>query len=92
MEPSDRPLNVGSMEGLGGGMCLPNGLPFDQHGDPRVRYVRVSLHGSHCVMRPSEGDSYLQDARDEGDDSPYAVRDVYMSEREFEIMPEHNGF
>jgi hypothetical protein len=75
-----------------GGVCLPNGLMFDALGAPRTRYVRVSLAGSHCIMHPSEGDRYLQDARDCGDDSEYIVADVYLSEREFEDLPEHDGF
>lgn len=75
-----------------GDVCLPNGLMFDALGAPRTRYVRVSLDGSHCVMHPSEGDTYLQDARDHGDESNYTVADVYLSEREFEDLPEHDGF
>jgi hypothetical protein len=75
-----------------GGPCLPHGLPFDAFGEPRVRYVRVSLDGNHCVMHPSEGDTYLKDARDGGDESPYVIADVYLSEREFEDLPEHEGF
>mgnify|MGYP000473453094 CR=1 FL=1 len=72
--------------------CLPNGVMFDALGEPRTRYVRVSLNGSHCVMQPSEGDTYLKDARENGDDSAYVVADVYLSEREFEDLPEHDGF
>lgn len=75
-----------------GEVCLPNGLMFDALGQPRTRYVRVSLEGNHCIMHPSEGDTYLQDARDCGDDSNYTVADVYLSEREFEDLPEHDGF
>lgn len=45
------------------GMCQPDGLKFDAFGEPRTRYVRVTLRGDHCVMRPSEGDSYVEDAR-----------------------------
>lgn len=71
---------------------LPHGVMFDALGEPRTRYVRVSLYGSHCIMRPSEGDTYLQDARDCGDNSEYTVADVYLSEREFEDLPEHVGF
>jgi len=73
-------------------MCQPDGLKFDALGEPRTRYVRVSLNGSHCVMHPSEGDAYLKDARDAGDESEYTVRDVWLSEREFDDLPEHNGF
>ena len=72
--------------------CQPNGLMFDALGEPRTRYVRVTMDGGHCVMRPQEGDRYVQDARAAGDDSEYAVADVYLSEREFEDLPEFDGF
>ena len=65
---------------------------LDALGERRKRYVRVTLHGSHCVMRPCEGDGYVQVARDNGDDSEYIVSDVYLSEREFEALPEFGGF
>ena len=64
----------------------------DALGEPRTRYVRVTLGGSHCVMRAREGDRYLQDARDDGDDSEYTISHVYLSEREFEDLPEFEGF
>ena len=73
-------------------ICQPDGLKFDALGEPRNRYVRVTLDGNHCVMHPSEGDTYLKDARENGDESPYVVRDVWLSEREFDDLPEHNGF
>ena len=74
--------------------CPPDSLMFDAFGEPRTRYVRVTLDGSHCVMHPSEGDRHLQDAR-EADDSAadrYTVRDVWLSEREFDDLPEFDGF
>jgi len=75
-------------------LCQPEGLKFDAFGEPRTRYVRVTLNGSHCVMHPSEGDCYVQDARDAGDPDweRYIVRDVWLSDREFEDLPEHDGF
>ena len=73
-------------------VCQPDGLRFDAFGELRKRYVRVSLGGNHCVMRPQEGDTYAADAHAAGDDSPYVVRAVYLSEREFEDLPEHDGF
>jgi hypothetical protein len=77
-----------------GEICQPEGLKFDAFGAPRTRYVRVSLSRSHCVMEPSEGDCYVQEARDGGDPDweRYIVTDVYLSRREFEDLPEHNGF
>lgn len=90
MEQDSTPGALGSNAGLG--VCQPNGLAFDAFGEPRTRYVRVSLNGNHCIMYPSEGDCYLKDARDCGDESPYVVADVWLSEREFEDLPEHDGF
>ena len=72
--------------------CQINGLMFDALGEPRTRHVRVTLNGNNCVMTPVDGDRYVQDARDAGDDTDYEVRDVYLSEREFEDLPEHDGF
>lgn len=93
------PREVGSHAGLGlsperAELCQPEGLKFDAFGEPRTRYVRVTLNGSHCVMHPSEGDCYVEDARNAGDPDweRYIVRDVWLSEREFEDLPEHNGF
>lgn len=75
-------------------MVQIDGLKFDALGEPRTRYVRVTLGGSHCVMHPSEGDRYLQDARDADDSEAdrYVVRDGYLSEREFDDLPEFDGF
>jgi len=77
-----------------GDVCQPNGLMFDAFGAPRTRYVRVTLSGSHCVMHPSEGDCYVEEARNAGDPDweRYIVRDVWLSEREFEDLPEFDGF
>lgn len=79
-------------DGLPIDACRPHGVLFDAMGEPRTRYVRVTLDGNHCVMHPSEGDRYVQDAKDAGDTSPYTVTDVWLSEAEFENLPEHTGF
>jgi hypothetical protein len=65
---------------------------LDALGERRQRYVRVTQGGMHCVMRPCDGDGYVQVARDNGDDSEYIVSDVYLSEREFEELEEFEGF
>lgn len=79
---------------IAGDVCKPDGLRFDAFGQPRTRYVRVSLNGSHCVMEPSEGDCYVEEARNGGDPDwdRYVVTDVYLSRREFEDLPDHDGF
>lgn len=73
-------------------ICQPEGLMFDALGEPRTRYVRVSLDGSHCVMRASEGDTYIEDAKQNDDHSSYVLADIYLSEREFYDLPEFDGF
>jgi hypothetical protein len=73
-------------------ICLPNGVMFDAYGEPRTRYVRVALGGAKCIMHPSEGDTYLQDAKDAGDESVYAISDVWLSVREFDDLGEFTGF
>lgn len=65
---------------------------LDALGEPRTRYVRVTLDGNHCVMSAVEGDRFLTEARNAGDESAYEITDVYLSEREFEDLPEHEGF
>lgn len=71
---------------------VPSGAMFDAFGDPRTRYVRITLDGSHCIMRPSEGDNYIDEARQSGDESSYVQSDVYLSEREADDLPEFDGF
>ena len=108
MSKSDQPAGVAVDRGVrrlddglpadavrfAGDMCQPDGLRFDAFGQPRTRYVRVSLNGSHCVMEPSEGDCYVEEARNGGDPDwdRYVVTDVYLSRREFEDLPDHDGF
>jgi hypothetical protein len=72
--------------------CQPNGLMFDALGEPRVRYVRVTLDRSHCIMTPPEAESYKIDAAHWEPESKYVYTDVYLSEREFDDLPEHGGF
>lgn len=73
-------------------LCQPSGLLFDAFGEPRTRHVRVTLDGAHCVMTSVDGDRYVEDASAAGDESPYVVADVYLSEREFEDLGEFDGF
>ncbi len=74
------------------GICQPNGLMFDALGEPRVRYVRVTLDGSHMVTTPRDADDHIEAAQHHGDDSVYTLTNVYLSEREFEDLPEFDGF
>jgi hypothetical protein len=73
-------------------MVQINGLRFDAFGEERTRHVRISLDGSHMILTPREAEQYLADATACGDKSEYAVRDVWLSEREFECLPEFDGF
>ena len=67
-------------------------LRFDALGEPRKRFVRISLDGSHMVVSPQECDAYMQDAKASDDRSEYVVTDVWLSDREFDDLPEFEGF
>ena len=45
-------------------------------------------------MTAVDGDRFVEDARAAGDDDAdrYKLRDVYLSEREFDDLPEFDGF
>lgn len=73
------------------GICLPNGVMFDAFGSPRTRYVRVSYDGAHMILDPAELESFKADASAGGPD-PHTYTDVYLSEREFDELPEFDGF
>jgi hypothetical protein len=70
------------------GMCLPNGVLFDWKGNTRVRYVRVTHDGTHCVVPPDDVQSLVDSERPED----YQTQDVYLSKEEFDALPEFDGF
>lgn len=61
---------------------------FDAFGNPRKRYVRLTVDGSHCVDKPENLTDNI------GDMAPgeYTTADVFLSEREFNDLPEFDGF
>jgi len=65
------------------------GLPFDRQGNERKQFVRISLDGTYCIMTPAEGEQFLREAEYPDD---YTVADVWMSQAEFDAMPEFAGF
>lgn len=73
-----------------GSISQPEGLMFDAFGNPRVRYVRIHYDGSFLVLPPKEAESYMADIGSDGTD--YTTSDVYLSEREFDDLPEFDGF
>lgn len=52
------------------------------------RYVKFSCDGSHCIVTPDEADQMAKD----GDWGEYQREDVWMTEAEFEALPEFGGF
>ena len=73
-------------------ICLPDGLPFDQQGNPRKRYVRVNCDGGYCVMDPVEADQYKLEAARWEPETKYEYTDVMLSEQEYEALPEFAGW
>jgi hypothetical protein len=71
------------------GACLPNGVLFDAFGRERVRYVRVTLDGSHLILHADELAAWKA-----GEENPdqFTYTDVYLSEEEADALPEFDGF
>jgi hypothetical protein len=76
--------------------CQPEGLMFDAFGNPRVRYVRVTFDGSHCILSVAELDAWKMEAEAAaasiGQTDPHTYSDVYLSEVEADALPEFDGF
>lgn len=72
-----------------GAICQPEGLMFDAFGNPRVRYVRVTLDGAHLILHPDELEAWK--ANEENPDQ-FTFTDVYLSEEEADALPEFDGF
>lgn len=69
-------------------ICLPSGVMFDALGEPRKRYVRITHDGAHCIVQPDD----VKDMVDSEKPEDYTLTDTYLSEREFEDLPEFDGF
>jgi hypothetical protein len=85
------PTGVVSSNQLGNCPCRPM-LMFDALGEPRKRYVRISYEGAHMVMTPEEAQCFKEESEISGDETPYILTDTYLSEREFDDLPEFEGF
>lgn len=72
-------------------ICLPNGVMFDWRGEPRTKRVRLTFDGAHLILNQKEADAYL-DELDADCRAEYTLSDVYLSEREFDDLPEFDGF
>jgi hypothetical protein len=62
---------------------------FDALGEPRTAYERLTLDGAHMVLTTAEAEAYLAT---EPLETTYLRTTVYLSEREFEDLPEFDGF
>lgn len=67
---------------------FPNGVLFDWQGNPRTRFVRVKYEGSALIIRPEDLPAY----QPPHDYIPYVFEDTYLSEEEFDAIPEFDGF
>lgn len=88
--PLNRPADAAEAQhAMEIGACLPNGVLFDAFGRDRVRYVRVTLHGSHLILHPNELAAWKA-----GEENPdqFTYTDVYLSEEEADALPEFDGF
>ncbi len=65
---------------------------FDALGEPRTRYVRVILDGATMVISSADAEEFNATAKANDDNSDYEFKDVYLSERELDDLPEFEGF
>lgn len=69
--------------------CLPNGLPVDKDGNPRIRWTRISYDGQWCICKPGDVEAMIGDADDPHN---YKTEDVYLSQQEVDALPEFGGW
>lgn len=55
----------------------------------KKRFVKLTLWGSSCICRPTEVADMLEGREP---DDPIKQQEVWMTEAEFEALPEFQGF
>lgn len=56
------------------------------------RYTKIELDGSYCVMEPREAEAMIADMSVDEQESDYKISDIYMTQEEFENLPEFQGW
>lgn len=69
--------------------CIVDGVPFDKEGNPRKRFAKITYEGSWFICRSEESESMIGDVDDR---DAYIVEDVFMSQQEYEALPEFVGW
>lgn len=54
----------------------------------KVRFVKLTMDRQSCVVRPTE----VKDMMEDGEDANMTMTDVWMSEAEYEALPEFQGW
>lgn len=75
-----------SLENLPAGACIDPALHPEL--TERKRFVRIEHDGASCICRPNEVDDMI----DDGDPGQYKITDAWMTEKEFDTLPEFVGF
>jgi hypothetical protein len=69
--------------------------PSEHHPDCEdfklVKFTRVTFDDSYCIMEPAEALAMVADECGD-EDGGYMLMDVWMTQDQFERLPEFNGF
>lgn len=76
-----------NLESLPPGACIDPAL-YPELTAPR-RFVRIEHFGSFCICSPENVGDWIADA---DDPSEYKITDVWMTQKEFDDLPEFKGF
>lgn len=75
---------------------LPPGACYIPDFDPYVtekrRYVRVEHDGAKYLCEPSEAGAIVQSIRIDEQDADIQLTDVWMTEAQFDRLPEFQGY
>jgi hypothetical protein len=75
-----------NLESLPPGACIDPVL-YPELTEPK-RFVRIEYQGTYCICKPDEA----QDMIELGFEDEYTVTDVFMTQQEFDALPEFMGF
>jgi hypothetical protein len=77
-----------SLENLPPGACIDPALHPEL--TERKRYVRLEYDGNVCIVEPDDVDDMIEDHDPDAD--PIKQSDVWMTAKEFEDLPEFEGW
>jgi len=56
------------------------------------KYIRLEYDGTYCIMTPDDAMDYMDDCEYEKDAGEYKYEEIYLTQDQFEKLPEFQGF